>query len=70
MLASVHVFIIERGRIFRGPICPVAGCALFVACCYFARKHEALRNSTPAMANGLSDYVWAIKEVIERAAEA
>jgi hypothetical protein len=31
----------------------------------FARKHEALKNTTPAMASGLSDHVWTIKELIE-----
>jgi transposase-like protein/IS1 family transposase len=44
--------------------------ALFVAWYNFARKHEALKGNTPAMASGLSDHVWTIKELIERAAEA
>ena len=43
--------------------------ALFVAWYNFARKHETLRGNTPAMAGGLSDDVWTIKELIERAAE-
>jgi hypothetical protein len=29
----------------------------------------ALDKKTPAMASGLSDHVWTIKELIERAAE-
>jgi transposase InsO family protein len=43
--------------------------ALFVAWYNFARKHEVLKGQTPAMANGLTDHVWTIKELIERAAE-
>jgi IS1 family transposase len=42
--------------------------ALFVAWYNFARKNEALKGATPAMASGLSDHVWTIKELIERAA--
>jgi hypothetical protein len=42
--------------------------ALFVAWYNFARNNEALKNTTPAMASGLSDHVSTIKELIERAA--
>jgi transposase InsO family protein len=42
--------------------------ALFVAWYNFGRKHEALKGSTPAMASGLTDHVWTIKELIEKAA--
>ena len=44
--------------------------ALFVAWYNFARKHEALKGQTPAMASNLTDHVWTIKELIERAAAA
>jgi hypothetical protein len=43
--------------------------ALFVAWYNFSRKNEALKNTTPAMASKLSDHIWTIKELIERAAE-
>jgi transposase-like protein/IS1 family transposase len=48
----------------------VAMQAIFVAWYNFARKNEAIKNQTPAMASGLSDDVWTIKELIERAAAA
>jgi hypothetical protein len=42
----------------------------FVAWYNFARKLETLKGNTPAMASGLTDHVWTIKELIERAGEA
>jgi len=44
--------------------------SLFAAWYNFGRKHEALKGKTPAMASGLTDHVWTIKELIEEAAEA
>lgn len=45
--------------------------ALFVKWWYnFARKHEGLKGKTPALASGLTDHVWTIKELIEKAAGA
>lgn len=44
--------------------------ALFVAWYNFARKHETLKGQAPAMASGLNDHVWTIKELLERAANA
>jgi len=34
------------------------------------RKHDALKNQTPVMASRLSDHVWTIKELVEKAAHA
>jgi hypothetical protein len=42
--------------------------ALFVAWYNFSRKHETLRGRTPAMASGLTDHVWTIRELPEAAA--
>jgi hypothetical protein len=42
--------------------------ALFVAWYNLCRKHEALKGKTPALASKLTDHVWTIKELIERAA--
>jgi transposase InsO family protein len=44
--------------------------AVFIAWYNFGRRHEALKSNTPAMASRLSDQVWTIKELVERAAEA
>jgi hypothetical protein len=44
--------------------------ALFGAWYNPARTHEALKGSTPAMASGLSEHVWTIKELIEKTGEA
>ena len=44
--------------------------ALFVAWYNFGRKHEALKGQTPAMASKLTDHVWTIKELIEKAGQA
>jgi IS1 family transposase len=42
--------------------------SLFVAWYNFGRKNEALGKQTPAMASNLTDHVWTIKELIEKAA--
>jgi transposase-like protein/IS1 family transposase len=42
--------------------------ALFVAWYNFARKHEALKKETPAMAARLTDHVWTIEELLTQAA--
>ncbi len=41
--------------------------ALFVAWYDFARKLDALKGLTPAMASGLTDHVGTIRELIEGA---
>jgi hypothetical protein len=43
--------------------------AMFIAWYNFGRKHETLKGATPAMASGLSDDVWTIKELVERTAQ-
>jgi IS1 family transposase/transposase-like protein len=43
--------------------------AIFFAWYNFARKHETLGGKTPAMASGLTDKVWTVKELLERAAQ-
>jgi hypothetical protein len=35
-----------------------------------AAKFEALKKQTPTMASGLTEHVWTIKELIERASNA
>ena len=46
----------------------VAMQAIFVAWYNLCRKHEALKRNTPAMASKLTDHVWTIKQLLERAA--
>lgn len=43
--------------------------ALFVAWYNFARKHETLKGKTPAMASGLADTVWSLRDVLQKAAK-
>jgi IS1 family transposase len=33
----------------------------------FCRKHRTLKGRTPAMAHGLTDHVWTVRELIEKA---
>lgn len=35
----------------------------------FCRKHASLKKETPAMASGLTDHVWTIRELIEESAK-
>jgi hypothetical protein len=46
----------------------VAMQAIFIAYYNFARKHETLKGNSPAMASGLTDHVWSVKELLENAA--
>jgi hypothetical protein len=48
-------------------VCKMAQ-ALFVAWYNFARKHEAVRSCTKAMASRLADHVWTIRELLVNAA--
>jgi transposase-like protein/IS1 family transposase len=48
----------------------VAMQAIFVAWYNLCRKHETLKGATPAMASGLTDRVWSVAELMERAATA
>jgi hypothetical protein len=45
-------------------------CALALWCAYynFGRKHATLKE-TPAMASGLENHVWKIRELIEESAK-
>ena len=43
--------------------------SLFIAWYNFGRKHDTLKGATPVMASQLTDHVWTIKDLIERAAE-
>jgi hypothetical protein len=47
---------------------PVQSLTNFVAWYNFARKHETLKGRTTALVSGLTERVWTIKELIERAA--
>lgn len=44
--------------------------AIFFAFYNFCRKHETLKGNTPAMASGLADKAWSMRELLERAASA
>ncbi|MBL9091612.1 MAG: hypothetical protein JNL96_10330 [Planctomycetaceae bacterium] len=44
--------------------------AIFMALYNFGRKHETLKGRTPAMASGLAEKPWSVKELIEIAAAA
>jgi transposase-like protein/IS1 family transposase len=48
----------------------VAMQAIFMAWYNFGRKHETLKGRTPAMASGLAEKPWSVKELIEFAAAA
>jgi hypothetical protein len=41
--------------------------SLFCAWYNFCRKNQAVQNQTPAMASGLTDHVWTIKELLQGA---
>jgi hypothetical protein len=42
--------------------------AIFVAFHNFCRKHETLKEQTPAQAAGLADGAWNIRQLLETAA--
>jgi transposase-like protein/IS1 family transposase len=42
--------------------------SIFVAWYNFCRKHETLKGQTPAMAAGLADKAWTIREMLEKSA--
>jgi hypothetical protein len=44
--------------------------AIFLAWYDFAGQHSTLKNQTPAMAGKLTEHVWMIEELIEKAAGA
>lgn len=47
-----------------------AAIALYTAFYNLCRVHMSLRGETPAMATGLADHVWTIRELIEESAKA
>jgi transposase InsO family protein len=48
----------------------VAMQTIFFAWYNLCRPHLALDKKTPAMASGLTDKVWTVRELLERTAEA
>jgi hypothetical protein len=46
-----------------------AALSLWFAFYNFARVHMTLNKETPAMASGLEDHVWTIRELIEESAK-
>jgi hypothetical protein len=44
-----------------------AALALFFAHYNWVRKHRSLRGKSPAMATGLTDHVWTVRELLENA---
>ncbi len=42
--------------------------AIFFAWYNFCRKHESLKGRTPAMASGLAEKPWSLRELLENAA--
>jgi IS1 family transposase len=44
-----------------------AALGLFFAAYNWCKKHGSLRGKTPAMATGLTDHVWSVRELIENA---
>ena len=45
-----------------------AALGLFFAHYNWVQKHRGIGGKTPAMATGLADKAWTVKELIERAA--
>jgi IS1 family transposase len=43
-----------------------AALALFFCHYNFCRKHKTLKGHTPAMAHGIADHVWSVRELIDR----
>jgi len=46
-----------------------AALSLWFAHYNFSRPHMTLKTETPAMASGLADHVWTIRELIEESAK-
>jgi len=42
--------------------------AIFFCWYNFCRKHDTLKGATPAMASGLADKIWSVRELLENAA--
>jgi hypothetical protein len=46
-----------------------AALALYLCCYNFCRQHNTLKGSTPAMAAGIVNHLWSLKDMLHAAAK-
>ena len=46
-----------------------AALALYFAHYNFCRQHRTLKGQTPAMASGLTDHIWTMRELLDKVSE-